>query len=227
LTTDGGTFVNTLDANYSDLDPNGAGAESADFGRMLMDGTSGSTNVDPNPGTPGPAFIPVTDSLASNLGAPAVAGSFDSHTILFDEGQPFQNFLSMSATQAVSVVFVADLTDDPNNQSGEDWVLTFGGRTFSGSSSVGIAFSTDGTSYSSLGSVNLTATDAPFSVNLGAGPSTTAFVRLTFAAPGAGQVNQAIIDNLALNATLVPEPGTLGLFLAGMLGLLRFERRHS
>jgi hypothetical protein len=222
LSIDGGSFTNVLDANYSDLDPNGAGAESATYGTMLMDGNSGSTNVDP--GSASAQFIPTTDSLTSNLNAPAVAGAFDSHTILFDELQPFQNFLSMTAQGAVSVVFVADLTSDP--QSGESWSVSFGGKTFSGSAQVGIEFSTDGSSYTSFGSVNLSAADTAFNVALGTGSTDTAYVRLTFGAPGAGGLNQAIIDNLAINATLVPEPGTTGLFLAGLLGLVRFGRRR-
>lgn len=222
LSIDGGTFTNTLDANYSDLDPNGAGAESAAFGTMLMDGSAGSTNVDPGSATA--QFIPTTDSLNANLNAPTVAGAFDSHTILFDELQPFQNFLSMTAQGGVSVVFLADLTSDP--QSGESWSVSFGGKTFSGSAQVGIEFSTNGSSYTSFGSVNLSAADTAFSVPLGTGSTDTAYVRLTFGTPGAGGLNQAIIDNLAINATLVPEPGTTGLFLAGLLGLVRFGRRR-
>ena len=222
LSIDGGSFTNTLDANYSDLDPNGAGSESATFGTMLMDGSSGSTNVDP--ASASAQFIPTTDSLSSNLNAPAVVGAFDSHTILLDEGQPFQSFLSMTAQGGVSVVFLADLTGDP--QSGESWSVSFGGKTFSGSAQVGIEFSTNGSSYTSLGPVNLTAADTAFSVPLALTNTDTAYVRLTFPAPGAGGLNQVIIDNLAINATLVPEPGTTGLFLAGLLGLVRFGRRR-
>jgi hypothetical protein len=224
LSIDGGSFTNTLDANYSDLDPNGAGFESAAYGTMLMDGSAGSTDVDPSSASA--QFIPTTDSLASNLNAPALAGAFDSHTILLDptEGQMFANFLSMTAQGGASVVFLADLTSDP--QSGESWSVSFGGKTFSGSAQVGIEFSTDGSSFTSFGSVNLTTADTAFSVPLGVGSTDTAYVRLTFGAPGAGGLNQAIIDNLAINATLVPEPGTTGLFLAGLLGLVRFGRRR-
>jgi hypothetical protein len=224
LTLDFGTFVNTLQANYSDLDPNGAGAESQAFGIMRMDGNAGSTFVDPDPGGT-PAFIPTDFSLTSNLTAPAVAGAFDSHGILFDEGQGFTNFLSMTAQGGVSVVFQADLTSTP--QSGEDWVLTFGGKTFAGVAPVSIAVSTNGTTYTSLSPVNLTTVDTPFSVPLsGLGTTPTAYVRLSFAAPGTGGQNQAILDNLALSATLVPEPGTTGLFLAGLVGLVRFGSRR-
>ena len=46
LSTDGSTGVNTLDANYSSLDAsNKAGAESADYGTLLMNGSAGSSAV--------------------------------------------------------------------------------------------------------------------------------------------------------------------------------------
>jgi hypothetical protein len=44
---------NTLNSNYSDLDPTfGAGAESAAFGNLYFDGTHGSTFVNPGSATP-------------------------------------------------------------------------------------------------------------------------------------------------------------------------------
>src|SRR5258707_9305890 len=66
LSTDGVTFTNTLSANYSNLDPTfNAGAESAAFGTMFMNGSFGSTNVNAGSGTE--QFLPTTGSLASNL----------------------------------------------------------------------------------------------------------------------------------------------------------------
>lgn len=235
LSTDGANFINTLPADYSDVpggDPNGAGVESAAFGTMLMDGSATSTNVNPDPSA-NPPFIPTTDSLLSNFGAPDIAGDFDQHTILMTEDPSlFPNFLSMTATGALSVVFQADLGSVA--EEGEDWVLTFGGKTFSGNATVGVSVSSNGTSYAAAfggGSVNLSPSDTPFTVVL-TNPATdtlvdTLFVRLDFAAPGAGGLNQAIIDNVAINASLVPEPGTVGLFLAGLLGLARFQTKRN
>jgi hypothetical protein len=218
LTTDGATFTNTLDANYSNLDPTfNAGAESAAFGRMYIDGQFGSTNV--NAGSGSEEFAPTTGSLVSNIGFAAASNPFDSHTILFSEGQALTEFLSMATTAAVSVVFAADLGSVPD--LGANWALTLGGQTFSGSQTVGVEFSTDGSSYSSVGSLNLTTIDTPFTLALGAGPSDAAFVRLSFSGTG------AIIDNVTLSGDLVPipEPGTATLLLLGLAGLARAGRR--
>lgn len=223
LTIDGASGANTLLANYSNLDPTGnAGAESAAFGEMYMNGSSGSSNVDPFAATP--AFVPTAGSLSSNINAPVVGGGlnpFDSLTILTDEGQMFANLLSMTAQDVVSVVFKADLGSVPD--IGSDWSISFGAKTFSGSSAIGIEFSTDGSSYSSFGSVNLTAVDTPFNVALGAAASDLAFVRLSFDPAG----GQPIIDNVAINATLVPEPGTAMMLGLGLLGLAGLGRRRS
>jgi hypothetical protein len=217
LSIDGATFTDQLAANYSDLDPTfGAGAESAAFGTMHVDGSFGSTNVDE--ASPGAQFVPTSDSLASNLDAPAF-NSFDSFTILLDEqSQVFANPLSMIASGAVDVVFAADLGADPG---GGRWSVSFGGKTLGGSSNVAIGFSSDGSGYTSAGSVQLTENDTAFDVDLGAATSQTAFVRLSF--DPVGEI-LPIVDNVAIH---VPEPGAgLGAAVAllaahGLAGLRR------
>jgi hypothetical protein len=226
LSVDGATFVDPvqLPANYSNLDPTfGAGAESAAFGTLFLDGSFGSTAITPS-GLNDEQFLPTAGSLASNLGAPG-AFQFDSDTILIDEGaQAFANLQAMTALAAVSVVFQADIAAEPFN--GSDWVLSFGGKTFNGSSTIGVEFSIDGVNYASVGSVLLDTNDKPFSVNLGADLSHTAFVRLNFAPTG---IDQPIIDNLAINGTLsaIPEPGTALLLISGLVGLQAFGRRRD
>jgi hypothetical protein len=229
LITDGTTFalVDTLDANYSSLDPSdGAGAESAAFGTLYFNGQFGSTDVDETAFPP--VFAPsaaAPDSLSSNLNAPVAGGGpvpFDSHTILQAEGQDFANLLSMIATTPLSVVFEVDLSSVP--EFGSDWSVSFGGKTSSGTSAVGIEFSTDGLNYTSFGSVNLSSVDAPFSVNLGAGASDLAFVRFNFSPAG---VDRPFIDNVAINATTaIPEPGTALLCGLGLVGLALAGRRR-
>ncbi len=219
LSIDGATFTDRLAANYSDLDPTfGAGVESAAFGTMHVDGTFGSTNVDE--ASAGAQFVPTSDSLVSNLDAPAF-NSFDSHTILLDEeSQVYANLLSMIASGAVDVVFAADLT--PAGQTGSNWSVSFGGRTFSGTSNVAVAFSSDGSSYGSPVSVQLTGNDTAFSVDLGAVTSQTAFVRFSFDPIGD---ELPIIDNVAIH---VPEPGGGILAVTALLavqGLSTFRRR--
>ena len=112
MSTDGGgTFANTLDANYSDLDPTfGAGTESAAFGTMYADGFLGSTNVPAGSGNE--QFLPsaaLGGSLVSNLTAPGGV-DFDSFTVLASEGQLSTESLAMIAAAQSVVVFEADLT---------------------------------------------------------------------------------------------------------------------
>ena len=98
-----GTFVyqNTLESNYSDLDPTfgagkdgavspdaapcGAGA-SCEFGMLYFDGSFGSTNVPETPASSvnGP-FTPLSGSLAPNLDAPGTV-DFDNAGVLGSRG---------------------------------------------------------------------------------------------------------------------------------------------
>jgi hypothetical protein len=169
-------------------------------------------------------------SLNSNLDAPGGLGGsldFDTFSILTFEGQAFANSLALTAADAASAVFAANLSSVP--EIGSDWSISFGARTFSGAGSVGIAFSTDGSSYTNVGSVILSSLDTLYSVNLGAISSDTAFIKLAFEAPAGGGVGQAFIDNVAVNATLsaIPEPSTALLCGLGMLGLGAAGRRRS
>ena len=199
MSIDGGsTFTSTLSANYSDLDPTfGAGFESAAFGTMYVDGSFGSTPVAAGSGSE--QFLPsaaVGGSLVSNIDAPSLV-DFDAFSVLQSEGQLSAESLAMIAPSAASVVFEADLTGA--SRTGSNWLLTFGGRTFSGSSSVAVEFSNDGTTFTSFGSANLTTVDALFTIPLGTASSDLAYVRLTFAPVGA---DQPLIDNVALSADL-------------------------
>ena len=216
LTLDGTNGATTLSANYSNLDPTfNAGAESAAFGTMYIDGSFGSTAIDPF--DPAPAIVPTAafeGSLESNLYAPAPGpgtNPFDSHTILALEGQTFTNFLSMRASEASSMVFRADLSSVP--ETGSNWVLSFGGRTFTGTSQVSVDFSSNGGAFSPAQSVTLTETDTPFEVDLGPAPVDVVFVRLNFQPEG---LDWPIIDNVAIS---VPEPGAGAGAFAAALGV--------
>ena len=233
LSIDGNVYTDTLSANYSDLDPTqGAGAESAAFGTLYLNGQFGSTNVQAGSGLepilPSSA-VGTTGSLNSNLGAPGGLGGsldFDTHSILAFEGQAYTNFLAMTAPGVADIVFAANLSAVP--ETGSDWSVSFGARTYAGAGSVGIAFSTDGVSYTSAGSAVLSTLDTLYSVTLGALASDTAFVKFSFSAPAAGGDGQAFIDNVAVNATVsaIPEPGTALLCGLGMIGLGLAGRRH-
>lgn len=217
LSIDGTTFTTTLAANYSDLDPTfGAGAESAAFGRLYFNGTFGSSSVSPT-GLNDEAFLPTAGSLSSNLNLPAV--SFDAFTVLQNEGQMLFNPLSVTAQDAVSVVFKADLSSVP--ETGGNWSLSFAGKTFGGTSMVGIDFSIDGSGYANVGSVMLDSSDALYTVNLGGAASETAFVRINLNPVG---VEWPIIDNVAISA---PEPGAVAQSFAAMMGLLASVRLRA
>ena len=202
LSIDGATFTDVLSANYSDLDPTfGAGAESADFGTMYINGDFGSSAVPIGSGNE--QFVPsgaAGGSLVSNLDAPTTV-DFDSFSVLTDEGQEFANPLTMIASASVSVVFEADLSGVP--ESGSNWLLSFGARAFEGTSSIGVEFSTDGMSYAPVGTADLTTVDTLYLLALGAASSELAYVRLTFAPSG---TNQPLIDNLAIVADLSGGP---------------------
>jgi hypothetical protein len=229
------SFANqdTLDANYSDLDPSfGAGAESAAYGTLYFDGNHGSTDVDENGFPPdfGPtANSPAGGSLASNLGAPengVPAGDvpFDTHNVLAAEGQDYQNYLAMTAIGALDIVFEATLASA--GLTGWDWQISFGAQTFSGDeTAVTVEFSTDGIDYASFGSVTVDANDTPFLVNLGADVTDTAYVRLGLD-PSTLTGGQPVIDNVAIVAT-IPEPSTGLLIALGLAGLGAFGRRHA
>jgi len=216
-------FVDTLGANYSSLDPSGLGPDSAAYGTMYVNGQFGSTAQPVGSGAE--TFVPsaaVGGSLASNLTAPVSDGflnPFDSHTSLQFEGEVNARLLAMTALGSSSVVFGVT-----PGVPGADWAVGFGGRTQSGSSSVEVAFSTDGANYVSAGVIGLTAVDTPYSVALGSELAQAAFVRFTFAVDGAAA---PVIDNVAISATLIPEPGTALLLLSGLGGMAAYGRRRA
>jgi hypothetical protein len=220
----GGSFTDTLDANYSDLDPTfGAGAESAAFGTMYVNGSFGSTSVPV--GTGNEQFLPSASqggSLNSNLTAPG-GTDFDSFTVLASEGQLSTESLAMIAAASSIVVFEADLGSVP--VIGSNWSISFGGKTANGTSSVGIAFSSDGVTFTSFGSANLTTVDTLFTIALGTAATNNAYVRLSFNPAG---INQPLIDNVAVNASLaVPEPSMALLGSLGLVGLVIAGRRRN
>lgn len=225
LSIDGAEYTNVLSANYSNLDPTGgAGAESAAFGTLYFNGAFGSSNVDPSTSS---QLAPIAPSLTTNVNAPVVGGAlnpFGSYDLLISEGQAYATDLSLQIQSAVSFVFAAYTNTIPG--LGSDWSVSFGGQTISGTSSVGIEFSTDGITYVSFGSRTLTNLDTQFSVDLGDLPSEAAFVRFNVDPTGVG----TRIDNMAVNGTIVPpvpEPATAVLIGMGLAAFATLRRRSA
>jgi hypothetical protein len=217
--------VSTLPANYSSLDPNGAGAESGALGTLYYNGQFGSTAVSDLFSF---QLTPTAGSLASNLSGNAanpVVPPFNSFTTLTAEGQFNTSDVRMTTDGLVDLVFQADLSSVP--EMGANWLLSFGGQTFEGQSSLSVAFSLDGTSYGAGVDVLLNTLDTRFEVPLGAGLADAIWVRMSLNADG----GQPTIDNLAIHADLsvVPEPAAASLLLLGLglVGLAAVRRRHA
>jgi hypothetical protein len=101
----------------------------------------------------------------------------------------------------ITSIAVAASTSASAQETGSDWSVTFGGRTFGGTSDVTIEFSTDGTSYTTVGTESLDINDTPFDVPLDPNAAEQAYVRFTFD-PSSGQ---PVIDNVAINATVASQ----------------------
>lgn len=213
-----------LSANYAWGDPNGAGAEAASYGTATFSSllpTAGggldcertggnSSTVDENvvgcapPNTEGPIRSNRYESF--DLGKP----SFGAHSLLKTEGQTYAHHYAVFAESNTDLVLEVDQPGGAQN-----WAVSFGGRTFSGTSTVTVEFSTDGSSYSSYPSAALTTDDTRFRIDLDTVTTAKAYVRLGLST-GSGT---PIIDNVAVEAIPLPEPGLMLQLMAGLMGL--------
>jgi len=223
-TIDGSTTATQVPSNYSDFDPTfGAGSQSAPWGTMYIDGSNGSTAGG------GSIFQPTSDQITLLQALPQSSDpgnvQFDASTVLLAEGQDFYSDSSMLATSAVDAVFGIDLSPDGGFGIADSFSLDFAGLALTGSSTVDIDISTDGTSYTNFTSVALGATEQAYNVDFAGSVldgSDAAFIRLSF------DGGQGLIDNLGVSGiNVVPEPGTAMLLGTGLMGLAWRGRRRN
>lgn len=230
------TAINTLEANYSDFDPtSGMGAESADFGTLYFNGMFGSfagSDALPDLGS-SPVLFPnaniVDPDGQADMTAPPM-GSAAAKTILLGEGaqtDASDKRLAVAGDPSggglLDLVFSADLSTLAG--TGSDWQLSFAGQTDSGSSNVDVAFSTDGSSYDPLQTVQLTTAADQFIIDVVGLPAVQGFFRLSF--DGDAEIAPAV-DNVVVKANVsVPEPASVLMLVAGLAGLGVTGRRRA
>jgi hypothetical protein len=134
--------------------------------------------------------------------------------------QPYQQH-AMRASDIVDVVFEADLSSLGAGWAGSGFGLSFAAQS-EGSSTVAVSFSLDGVTYNLLLTEPLGTAEEVVSVSLGGVNLSHAYVKLSFTAGDASR-----IDNLAIKADVIPEPGTVLLLGLGLGGLTIFGRRRS
>ena len=225
-----------LTANYSNrVSGDGAGPAANPYGTMHMNGQFGSTNVDEMAFPP--AFGPsqatggslTTNTTAPQTGTPPGAVAFDAPCANHQVG-PYCQEVAMLANPFTNLNIVFKATLLPDSLLGQDWKLSFAGRTLGGTSIVTIDFSLDGIVYGNATTRNLNTTDTAFSVDFSAVAGdlvSAAYMRLSF---NAATGNEPLIDNLAITVEStqpIPEPGTAMLLLTGLLGLGISGRRRQ
>ncbi|MCI0633038.1 MAG: hypothetical protein L0206_03860 [Actinobacteria bacterium] len=216
--------ADTLPANYSSHDATaGAGAGSAAFGTLFMDGSFGSTNV--TEAGVSPEVVAHAHETEANREAPVDArgantfpwSAFDSFRVLASEGQVNQERTGITARAPVDVVFRADRGAAATGQ----WKLSLAGFALdpTGPVTVPVEFAPSCGAYSSAGSLSLNGTEQTFSLNVGAAALTDDDVCVRL---GLDPTNgQPVIDNVAL-----PEAGLASMLAAGALLVAGLERRR-
>jgi hypothetical protein len=223
--------LNTLDANYSEFDPNGLGAESAAFGTLYADGSFGSTVLETGDFQERPGLFQVQGSPAADLSGNQIART---NSIFFGGGNDNTQLAEGQTTASPGMYFMDDgaafvLEITPGAVT-TDWQLVFGAAAasdpgnFGGSAEVTIEFSTDGVSFSTIDTISVTS-DARYESSIVQQASSTGYFRVS----GDGLENQGaegvFIDNLEA-VGVVPEPSTYAaIFGAVALGLAAVRRR--
>jgi len=204
LTLDGTSYVNTLSANYGD-----------GSGTMFVDGTAGSTNVDPTP-TTASAVIPAPRVVgrASHASTADYTGAVTGGGSLLPSRPEFLGLLAGSAS---TVVFQASPVAE-----GKNWEVSFGGETLSGAGNVTVSIDTN-----CDGANEATGSPIALGTDTGADTQTESFLDglTTQACFQFAMDAGTVIDNVAIEAVPVPEPAMV-LGLAAGAGMLAWMHRR-
>lgn len=197
-----------------------------EFGRMLYDGTNGSSALDIEEQEVG--FNGDADMTARNsVGDGFTIGASGQINVLEQQGQPNGNAFGTrfrdqgNGMDGKSFVLAIDLTG-PNAAfgSGSAWQVDFAAKTetgFDGNASIDWAYSTDGSNYVSFDTTDIQDSEAGYTLDFsgenGLDDVSEAFFRGTIQGVD-GETGGIAMDNVSVSA--VPEPSTF----AGIAGLL-------
>lgn len=205
--TDGSTFTGegNVQANYSDFLSPSPDVNASSFGSIYYNGSNGSFD-----GANG--FSSVVSPFSGNLNSASNQTSdgnpFNdpgSYSFLSNSGQPFTNNLSLAIDGDFAIVVEANVFGQGTGANG--WQLTFAALDTTDASSIDWEVSTDGVNYNELGiTSNLTGTDSAFTVN--AGNIYNGEDQLFFRGNFSNVDSRALIDNVGVSGSIVPEPST-------------------
>lgn len=204
--TDGQTFTGVATANYSDFITPSPSIEAAPYGNIYWDGQFGSTDGEHGFDS---TIKPASGSLMSAKVQTSDLFPFDSLDNLKDTGQTNTQLLSLGIQQlaSASIVFSADLT--MASEVGSDWQIKFAAKELQSGQSSTITWevSTDGSSYSPVGTTTTTTSvDTAYTVSAGAFADGSA--KVYFRANYAGIATQTLIDNVGISAALGASGGS-------------------
>jgi len=236
-TTDGSTFTDSVNANYSEFGspqqdkPGADWPDANDFGTFHYDGTNGSSTFDLNNKDVSPQGG--GDLTVADRGFFGAGGSLNT---LEAQGQPNTNSLGLGFQDSVvngkAFTLAIDLANFDGGSLGSGWSLSFGAvndNDADNSSTIGWAYSTDGSSFTDAGiTTNVSNTAQEKTVDLSSvsalDDQTTVFFQGTL--NGVEDNSTTFVDNFGVDATTVPEPSTYAA-IAGVLALgLAAYRRH-
>lgn len=210
-----GAAMGTLSANYASTGTSGTATPS---GTVVASALPPGTNPTDAPGIQGGVDGPLEEP--GDI-------SFNSFGVLKAAGQANTEYLGVTAGGLASIEFEAT-SSIPRSS----WRVSFGGRAIPqpanpssvGFTNVDVAFGPDCGSASSVGTVSLASQDDEYAFFV-SGADTLSTGCLVLDVDGTD--DQPLIDNVAVTALTVPEPGVTSLLAAGALGLLGLSRRRQ